>query len=200
MAKSQSFADHMARLKTGDEEAAASIFNRFATRLVGLTRKRVAEHLRRKEDPEDIVQSVFRSFLTREAAGQFDLKSWPELWSLLVVMTIRKCNCRFDYFFAARRDIRREQARPLRADDSASGMEALARDPLPSEVAAFNDLLQKIMISLQERGRQVLTLSLQGYAVPEIKSQLDCSERTIFRILNQVKKRLHRWQMSEIDG
>ena len=44
---------------------------------------------RQKVDPEDVVQSAFRSFFTRQAAGQFDVASWDDLWGLLVVITVR---------------------------------------------------------------------------------------------------------------
>src|SRR5438132_613770 len=108
MSQDQSFADLMARLRAREADAATEIFNHFAGRLVALARSRMDERLRRKVDPEDVIQSVFRSFFTRQAQGEFDAQSWPELWSLLVVMTIRKCGGRLDYFFAARRDVRQE--------------------------------------------------------------------------------------------
>jgi RNA polymerase sigma-70 factor (ECF subfamily) len=194
MSEDQSFRDLMAGLRTGAQGAATEIFNRFAGRLVGLARRRIDERLRRKLDPEDVIQSVFRSFFTRQAEGQFDLESWPDLWSLLVVMTIRKCGGRIDYFFAACRDVRQEVTKAPESEDSAGGWQAIARDPTPSEVVALTDMLEQLTLGLEERGRHVLSLSLQGYTVPEIKSQLGCSERTVFRVLDQVKKRLRRLQ------
>src|SRR5437016_3943113 len=118
MSQDQSFADLMNRLRAREAGAATEIFNEFAGRLVKLARRRIDEHLRRKVDPEDVVQSVFRSFFTRQAKGEFDLTSWPELWSLLVVMTVRKCGGRLDYFFAARRDVRQEETPNPLADGS----------------------------------------------------------------------------------
>ena len=49
--------DVLARLRAGDEQAAAEVFGRFAHRLVGLARQRLPDSLRGKEDPEDAVQS-----------------------------------------------------------------------------------------------------------------------------------------------
>src|SRR5262245_21231499 len=108
MSQDQSFADLMARLRVGEPDAATEVFNHFAGRLVELARSRIDERLRRKVDSEYVIQSVFCSFFTQQAQGKFNAKSWPELWSLLVVMTIRKCGGRLDYFFAARRDVRQE--------------------------------------------------------------------------------------------
>src|SRR5690242_9456367 len=61
VASEPSFADLMARLRAGDDAAAAALFQRFATRLIALARGRLDGLVRRKVDPEDVVQSVFRS-------------------------------------------------------------------------------------------------------------------------------------------
>src|SRR4051812_14113370 len=104
MPDEESFADLMARLRAGDQDAAARVYQHFARRLIGLARSRLDGLMRRKEDPEDVVQSVFRSFFARQAGGQFDLDDWNSLWSLLTVITLRKCGHRVEYFRAARRD------------------------------------------------------------------------------------------------
>ena len=88
----------LARLRTGDEEAAAEIFHRFTRRLVGLARLKLGQSLRGKEDPEDAVQSALMSFFPRYAAGQFELASWDELWGLLARMTAYKCGDRIERF------------------------------------------------------------------------------------------------------
>src|SRR5205823_4289317 len=109
MADETSFAEMMERLRLGDGPAAAQIFDRFAGRLVGLARSRIHGLLRQKVDPEDIVQSVFRSFFLRQSEGRMEVGSWDSLWGLLVVITLRKCGRCVEYFHAARRDIHREQ-------------------------------------------------------------------------------------------
>src|SRR3954464_3897514 len=62
------------RLRAGDAEAAAEVFHRYVGQLVGLASGRLAGLLRAQADPEDVVQSVFRSFFTRQQQGQFDLR------------------------------------------------------------------------------------------------------------------------------
>lgn len=71
--------------------AEEEVFRRFAGRLVGLARARLDQRLPTKVDPEDVVQSAFRSFFVRCADDRFDLGSWDSLWSLLTVITVRKC-------------------------------------------------------------------------------------------------------------
>jgi hypothetical protein len=71
MSADDSFRDVMARLAAGDQDAAARVFHRFAHRLVALAGARLGENLRRKLDPEDVLQSVFRSCFSRHGGGEF---------------------------------------------------------------------------------------------------------------------------------
>ena len=59
----------MERLRAGDDEAAREVFDRFARRLVGLARRRFDRRLAHRVDPEDVVQSAFKSFFVRHREG-----------------------------------------------------------------------------------------------------------------------------------
>src|SRR5262249_31781480 len=113
MSPDRSFEGVMARLRAGDNEAATRVFNRFANRLIELAQKKLNPKTRRKLDPEDVLQSVFRSFFARQAAGTLkEPESWDNLWGLLVVLTLRKCGRRINYFHLACRDVDREEPYP----------------------------------------------------------------------------------------
>ena len=86
-----SFDDLMAQLRDGRNEAAAQVFQRFANRLIVLARKQLDSKILQKVDPEDVMQSVFRSFFLRQMEDQFDVRDWDNLWSLLAMITVRKC-------------------------------------------------------------------------------------------------------------
>jgi RNA polymerase sigma-70 factor (ECF subfamily) len=184
-----SFDQLMAGLRDRDGDAARQLFNRFAGRLVGLARARLDRVLRAKVGPDDVVQSVFKSFFRGQADGRFDVQDWDALWSLLVVITARKCGRQLRYFRRAGRDVAREAA-PAAADGSAPGWEALARDPSPEEAAVLAETLERLMRGLTERERQVLELRLQGYTVPEISSRVGRTEYTVQGILKRVRQRL----------
>lgn len=190
MSDESSFADLMVRLRAGDQRAAAEIFEQFQARLVALARSRLDAQVRRKEDPEDMVQSVFRSFFRRAAEGQFDVESRERLWSLLTVITLRKCGHHIDYFRAARRDVRREAAPQANPDDSAATWDAIAREPTPAEVAMLTDTVELLMSDLKDRDRKILALALEGEPVPEISRMVGYSERTVERTLERVRKKL----------
>src|SRR3954451_22940801 len=95
-----SFLDLMGRLHGGDESAADEIFHRYASRLIALARRRLDARLNRKVEPEDILQSVFRSFFVRQADGRLSPNDWEHLWALLAKLTVRKCIGRVDHYRA----------------------------------------------------------------------------------------------------
>jgi RNA polymerase sigma-70 factor (ECF subfamily) len=145
-----------------------------------------------KEDPEDVVQSVFKSFFGRHAAGQFEVESPDDLWSLLTVITLRKCGHRIDYFRAARRDVQREVALEAGTDEVPPGWEALARDPTPAEAAMLAETVERLLRNLEGADRRIFQLSLQGESVAQISSQVGLSERTVERVRREIRRCLER--------
>src|SRR5262245_57347305 len=109
-AVNDSFAQLMQRLRTGEDNAAREVFERYARRLIGLARGRFDQRLAHKVDPEDVVQSAYKSFFLRQRDGRLEVGSWDNLWSLLVLITLRKCADRVEYLRAERRDAAREVA------------------------------------------------------------------------------------------
>jgi RNA polymerase sigma-70 factor (ECF subfamily) len=183
----QSFADVMAHLRAGDDEAAAQVFHRFAHRLIGLARSRLGPVMRQKVDPEDVLQSVFKSFFVRQAGGQVQAEDWDALWGMLVVITLRKCGRRVNHYRAARRDVRREVGHEP-AGPSGAAWEAADPEPAPEEAAMLTETVEQLLASLEGKQREILTLSLQGQSVPEISAALGCTERTVYRVLERVKE------------
>ncbi|HEX8203704.1 MAG TPA: ECF-type sigma factor [Isosphaeraceae bacterium] len=191
MAGDPSFDDLMVRLRGGDDEAAARVFRRFVPRLVALARGHLGGRLRPKVDPDDVAQSVFRSFFARQADGQWVLEDWDGLWGLLAVITLRKCQRQGERFTAGRRDVRREVAASP-AEGSGTAWEAIDREPTPADAVALTELVEALMRPLEGRERRILEMRLQGYAVPEIGAAVGRTERTVHRVLERVRTRLER--------
>jgi RNA polymerase sigma-70 factor (ECF subfamily) len=197
MGASSSFADVMARLRAGDEAAAREVFQRFVRRLVRLARERFGQALRRRVDPEDAVQSAYKSFFLRYGAGKLEVQDWGSLWSLLTVITLRKCVDRVDYHRAQRRDIRRETRAHAETTGSEPWWEAVSREPTPEEAAVLAETVEHILRGLEENERPMLEMSLQGYTSEEIGKRLGVSERTVRRVRERVRKRLQRMQLTD---
>lgn len=189
MPGTESFLELMARLRAGDEDAALRVFHGFARRLIGLARNHLDTLIRRKVDPEDVVQSVFKSFFARHGDGAFHLEDWNSLWSLLARITLRKCGHRIEELHAACRDVRRE-ADQGPSDRSSATWEPLARDPSPAEAAMLVETVQALARELGERDRAILTLSLEGCTIAEVSAEAGCTERTVYRVLGHIKQRL----------
>jgi RNA polymerase sigma-70 factor (ECF subfamily) len=192
VADDSSFDQLMIRLRTGDDEAARRVFQRYAQRLIGLARLHLDALTRRKVDPEDVLQSVFRSFFLQHADGKLQLANWNSLWSILVVITLRKCIRKMKYYHAEIRNVRREIHDAPNPEDSNPNWDPLDSDPTPEQGMILAETVEELMRGLSDRERQMLTLSLQGYTPREISAQVGRTERTVHRLLAQIRKRLER--------
>lgn len=195
MATDPTFADWLAKLRRGDPDAAKLVFDRFARRLIGLAAHRLPAVLRAKVDPEDVVQSAFRSFFAAQATGRFEFDGWDALWAMLTVITVRKCGKRLTHFRAASRDFRREIA--TAADGTSIVYETPGLDPTPAEAAIWADTLDQILSDLKEAERPVVLMRLQGYAIAEIATHVGRSERTVLRVLEGVRNHLERLTLDD---
>ncbi len=199
MADTLPFDELMARLRDGDEAAANEVFGRFVRRLIGLSSSQFDSWIRPKADPEDIVQSAYKSFFLRYERGDFELADWESLWGLLAVITIRKSYRRRDYLMADCRDAGREVSPPQGGDDSSSRWEFIDREPTPSEMAILSETVDGLLEGLERPEREIVELSLQGHTTPEISDRLGRSQRTVQRVRERVKERLRRLQVEEVD-
>jgi RNA polymerase sigma-70 factor (ECF subfamily) len=182
-----SFAKLMGQLRAGDDRAAAEVFQRFSQRLIALARTHLDSWVRRKEDPEDVVQSVYKSFFARCEAGRFDLVSWNDLWSLLTAITLRKCADRVDHVRAKRRDALREAG-------DADLAEHNDPEPTPLEALVLTETVETLFRAFDAEDHPIIELSLQGYTTSEISVTVGRAERTVRRVREHVKKRLRRMQ------
>ena len=191
-----SFADFLTRLQAGDDAAARELFQRFAHQLLTLARQRIAGGLRHKVDPEDVVQSAYKSFFGRYGDGDLDLAGWNSLWGLLTLITVRKCSERAAYHQAECRAAAREVAAPP-GEEGASRLEPFGREPTPLEAAELSETVARLFAALDEDERPVLELSLQGYSTREISEQLGRAERTVRLLREGIRRRLERMQREQ---
>jgi RNA polymerase sigma-70 factor (ECF subfamily) len=196
MTPDRSFQELMVRLRAGSPDAAARVFDRFAGRLIALARRRLDGPLRAKLDAEDVLQSVYRSFFRRCDRGEFHLDGWDGLWSLLVLLTVRKCGRQAEHYRAARRDVRREDT-PVPPGLGGDAWEATGREPTPEEAVVLAETVESLLRGLDGRDRAIVTLSLQGYTVAEVSDEIGRTQRTVQRVLERVRKRLERLQTDD---
>jgi RNA polymerase sigma-70 factor (ECF subfamily) len=173
------------RWRAGDQDAARQIFERYADRLIALADRRLSERLSSRIDPEDIVQSAFRTFFVRVRKGRFTLPDDDALCKLLMRITVHKTLQQVAYQKAAKRDPSREaeQAR----EPERRMQELMAKEPTDEVVTGFLDQLEGFLNELGDRGRRIIELRMHNYTNEEIAKKLDISDRTVRRVIERVK-------------
>ena len=178
--------------KAPTEDAARTLFERFTRRLIGLARGQLDARLHHKIDPEDVVQSAYKSFFLRYGEGALGAEGWEGLWGLLTLITLRKCADRVRYYRAECRDVAREAAAPT--EEAEPWREAVSREPTPEEAVVLTATLEPVLGDLNEDERPIIELSLQGHSTQEISEQLGRAERSVRRLRERVRRQLERLQ------
>jgi RNA polymerase sigma factor (sigma-70 family) len=188
MAEGAAFREFADRLLAGEDDATRELLSRYSSQLLALARRRLGPRLRVKEDPEDVLQSVLRTFFRRLDTGELDLRGWGGLWGILSLIALRKCQHREERYAAARRDVGREVS--LSRDGQLVHVRIPNRGPTPQEEATFADLITQLLRGMNERDRRAFEGLLAGEPAATVAARLGCSERTVQRTLLRVRQRL----------
>jgi RNA polymerase sigma factor (sigma-70 family) len=180
----------LARWRAGDQHAAAQLFRRYADRLIALARTRLSARLAQRVDPEDVVQSAYRSFFAEAITGRYEGQRGNDLWRLLVTITLHKLQHQVERHTAKKRAVEREQT--FGSEDSLLGIQpdVLARDAAPMDALALVEEVEMLMRGLTPSHRRIVELRLQGYNQLEIADATACSQRTVIRVLERIKQQL----------
>ncbi len=186
------------RFAVSPRDAGDEVFARYARRLIGLARQQLHGPMLQKVDPEDVLQSVMRSFYARAVDGRLDLDDPESLWSLLATMTRRKCSRKVRALFTQGRDVSREAwPKPAADGESDGGFDIADDEPSPPDLAVLNETLAILYRKIQPHERPILERKLQGDSVAEIAETLQFNERKVYRVLERVKDQLLAMQASE---
>ncbi len=181
------FQNLIAQVRQGNAEAAKQLYETFVGRLIRLARQKLPADVQVKLDPEDVVQSAMRSFFGHLQAGEYELRNRDALWSLLALITLRKCGHKIKFYLAACRDLRKEVRAHETLDENSCAepavFQALAREPNPAEQAQLIESVQLLMQRLNRKQRRIVMLRLQGYSTAEIARQLGKSQRSVQLVL-----------------
>jgi RNA polymerase sigma-70 factor (ECF subfamily) len=180
--------------RTGAGDVAGAVFARFTRRLIGLARSHLDTRLRHRIDPEDVVQSAYKSFFLRYGEEALATEGWDGLWGLLTIITLRKCAERVRYHRAERRNLSREVSAPAQEDATEPWREAAGREPTPEQAAVLAETVEHLLSGLDGDERPIIELSLQGYSTQEISAQLGRAARSVRRLRERVRKQLERLQ------
>ncbi len=174
--------DLVERWREGDEDAASQLHMRYGERLVQLARKRLATKWQGRLDPEDVVQSVFRTMFRRTRSGNFEFQKDDDFWKLMVTITLNKL----------RNKVRGKKRDPDREENQFdNGLAAVvSREPGTLDLVVFSDLLQAIQRSLSPIEQQLFNLRLEGLTQEEIAQQNEVDVRTVRRRLTKIREKV----------
>lgn len=185
MSDSESQSEFYERLLAGSDSAACELVQRYYDGLLRLVEREMDSRLRRREDPEDIVQSAVKSFFCRVITGRpFRIDHSGELWKLLVTITHNKLL----EHAAKARAIKRDPTREEHADLGT----LYGETPTASQVAIALEMIEKVLEGLPPQYGDVCHLYLQGFTETEIAEKLDCGREAVRFKLKRIRERLTR--------
>jgi RNA polymerase sigma-70 factor (ECF subfamily) len=167
-------------IREGEELAAEELFRRYAPRLLAFAKRRWSAALASRLDPEDVVQSAFRSFFRHAGQGMYHVAEDDDLSRLLMVICLNKIRVQYARHCAARRDARRTQS------VNGDWLESLWTNPDATLDLAVREIVERLPVD----HRRVAELRLQGHEVGAIAELIGRSRRTVERLLHECRLRL----------
>ena len=168
--------------RNGDDDAIGDFWATYQQRLVRIAEQHMADRLRRRVEADDVVQSVFRTFIRRARDGQFEFDNRDELLSLLATITLNKIRQQVRYHMRKKRGMDQEEYLDSLA-------EITRPEPTPDEQAALSELEEHIR-TMSEEEQQLIALRLENHTQREIAGIMGCSERTVRRLFQRIQKQL----------
>ena len=189
MGSDATFDEVMRRVRAGDGAAETALFQQYVRRLIALAARQFDASLRDRADVELVVLSACKSFFLRNRRGEFQVDDWGELWSVLAMITLRKCADRLRHLRAGRRDTGREVAWP---DGDAELPYVLDRAPSAVDTAILTETVETLFQAMTPDDRPIVEEILLGYTAQEVAEHVGCSERTVRRVRQRAQRRLER--------
>jgi RNA polymerase sigma factor (sigma-70 family) len=175
----------IAAFKAGSETAARELFDRYCEKLMRLARRRIGQKMNTRVDPEDVIQSAFRTFFVHVRNDEFTFEGEDDLFKLLVRLTVNKALRQIAHHRAAKRDPVKEIAQGSTDSDILANL--AAHEPSPEVEVAVLDELERFLSQLPDFDRKVLEMKLHGHSTTDIAEALGSYDRKIRRVLERIE-------------
>jgi RNA polymerase sigma-70 factor (ECF subfamily) len=170
------------RVRAGEQDAATALYLRYADHLRALAAAQSAPALAARVDPDDIVQSVFRTFFRRVGANQYDVPDGDDLWRLFLVIALHKIRNAAIRHRAAKRDVRQTVHLGAHAHRAATAD--------PTGLTVLHLVIDDALAGLPETARRIVELRIDGHEVADIAARVGRSKRSVERVLQQFRAAL----------
>jgi RNA polymerase sigma-70 factor (ECF subfamily) len=173
------------RIKNGDEAAARELLARYESKVRLVVRRQLPRLLRSRFDSIDFLQSVWGSFFHKIQTGPNDLREEQNLITFLAWAARNKVIDEYRRAASQKQDIHREQ----RIGIGTAAESQLATGDSPSQLAQARETYDRLRDLLPEDRRVILEMKAAGHSCREIGERLRISERTVQRVLEDLKTR-----------
>lgn len=173
----------IAKWRTGSQEAAAVLMERYRLRLIALVASRLSRGQRSSIDPEDVVQSAMGSFFRNSgpaSQSRLHIESKQSVWNLLATFARRKLSRSLERASAAKRGAGWDR----NLLDHVGLVELLQS---PSESQEVAELVNDLNAMLGPEQVELLELLFAGNSQREIAEQLSVDERTVRRRVTTIR-------------
>lgn len=180
-------------------ELVEAIWKRFCVPLHRVAARYLGEHVRVRIDPEDVVQSVYRT-LYRRALSVASAASGPTpptgpvspddpdaLWKLLATVTMRKAiNKRMS-------QLRLKRSVAMTVTDAGLDWAGATAEPTPAELGEQEQAVANLKRALSggfkhDLHKKIAALVLDGRSAAEVAAEVGCVERTVYRVKRELEE------------
>jgi RNA polymerase sigma-70 factor (ECF subfamily) len=176
----------LARIQAGDEDAARELLCRYEPEVRLVVRRQLPRLLRSRFDSLDFLQSVWGDFFQKVRNGPAEFHDERHLVGFLARAAKNKVIDEYRRAASQKGDMHREE--PLWSDGERP-REVAAAGASPSQVAEAHEAFDRLLVMLPVDRRTILELKAEGLSSREIGDRLGVSERTVQRVLEDLRRR-----------
>jgi DNA-directed RNA polymerase specialized sigma24 family protein len=178
------------QLADGNQQAAEQLWQHISSRLREFARQKLDSQIRRHYDENDAANSAFHSLCGGLADGRLEAENRDALWGLLAVITSRKISAQQRYLNRQKRGGGAVRGESAFAELGGAGINQVdGEQPPPDELAEVSESCAALLDAIpDETMKKIVLFKFQGATNAEIASELNCTERTIERKLERIRR------------
>ena len=183
----QSVTGWIDQLVNGSKQAADELWQHVSTRLHEFALQKLDAKTRRSYDEGDAANSAFHSLCRGLAGGHIEAENRDALWGLLAVITSRKISAQRRYQNRLKRGggaVRGESGFGDAGIDAVGG-----NQQTPDILAEVSESCAALLDAIPDATmKKIVLLKFQGAKNGEVADELKCTERTIERKLERIRR------------
>lgn len=178
------------QLSDGNEKAAEELWQHISTRLHKFALQKLDSQTRRRYDEDDAANSAFHSLCRGLAEGRMEAENRDALWGLLAVITSRKISAQRRYWNRQKRGEGSELGDSGFAEFGVAGINEVGGNQQPPDVLAeVSESCVLLLDAIPDKSmKKIVLLKFQGATNGEVAREFKCTERTIERKLERIRR------------